>query len=34
MAGIAIKDLSKSFGPRDESFAAVSNLDLDIHLDA
>src|SRR5476651_2740951 len=30
MAGIAIKGLSKSFGPRDESFAAVSNLDLDI----
>src|SRR5476651_737314 len=30
MAGIAIKGLSKSFGPRDESFAAVSNRDLDI----
>ena len=30
MAGIAIKGLSKSFGPSDESFAAVSNLDLDI----
>ena len=30
MAGIAIKGLSKNFGPRDESFAAVSNLDLDI----
>jgi len=30
MASIAIKGLSKNFGPRDESFAAVSNLDLDI----
>ena len=30
MAGIAIKGLSKSFGARDEKFAAVANLDLDI----
>ncbi len=30
MAGIAIKGLSKSFGARDEKFAAVADLDLDI----
>jgi iron(III) transport system ATP-binding protein len=30
MAGISIKGLSKSFGPRDEKFAAVSDLDLEI----
>ena len=30
MAGITIKGLSKSFGARDESFAAVANLNLDI----
>jgi iron(III) transport system ATP-binding protein len=30
MAGIAIRGLSKSFGARDESFAAVADLDLDI----
>ena len=30
MASITIKGLSKTFGARDESFAAVSNLDLDI----
>jgi iron(III) transport system ATP-binding protein len=30
MAGIAIRGLSKSFGARDASFAAVADLDLDI----
>jgi iron(III) transport system ATP-binding protein len=30
MAGIAIRGLSKSFGARDTSFAAVADLDLDI----
>jgi iron(III) transport system ATP-binding protein len=30
MASITIKELSKSFGARDESFAAVADLDLDI----
>jgi iron(III) transport system ATP-binding protein len=30
MASITIKGLSKSFGARDESFAAVADLDLDI----
>jgi iron(III) transport system ATP-binding protein len=30
MAGISIKNLSKSFGERDASFAAVSDLNLDI----
>src|ERR671927_1567913 len=30
MAAIAIRGLSKSFGARDTSFAAVADLDLDI----
>src|SRR6476646_3294205 len=30
MAGIAIRGLSKSFGARDASFAAVADLDLEI----
>ncbi len=30
MAGIGIRGLSKSFGARDASFAAVADLDLDI----
>ena len=30
MAGIAIRGLSKSFGARDASFAAVADLDLDV----
>ena len=30
MAGIAIRGLSKSFGARDASFAAVADLTLDV----